>query len=156
MRRGAFSCPGEAQSFTGRRLDGDLVRRSAQGGGDVAAHLVHVRSDLRRLQDHRRVHIEQGEPVLDKKITDVSQQEEARDSLETGVGIGEMFADVAQGGGPQQRVGDGMHQDVRIRMPVQPLRMGDINATQDQFPSFPEPMDVVPEADARRFCDAVT
>ena len=59
------------------------------------------------------------------------------------VGVGIMLADIAQAGGAQQGVGDGVADDVGVGVPDQPARMLDPQPAQDQRPALAQPMRVV-------------
>ena len=71
------------------------------------------------------------------------QQQFAVDAFVAGVGVGEVFADIAQGGCPQQGVADGVEQDVGVGVPQQPFGMGNLNASEPQFAAFDQLVYVV-------------
>ena len=64
-----------------------------------------------------------------------------------GGGVGEEFADVAQGGGAQKGVGDGVQQCVGIGVAEQAFAVGNGNAAQNQGAAFNEPVDVIALSD---------
>jgi hypothetical protein len=64
-----------------------------------------------------------------------------------GGGVGEEFADVAQGGGTQEGVGDGVQQCVGIGVAEQAFAVGNGNAAQNQGATFNEPVDVIALSD---------
>ena len=53
-----------------------------------------------------------------------------------------MVTDVAQGGGTQQSVAQGMDGHVGVAMAQQPLLPGDIHSSEPQFTALDKPMDV--------------
>lgn len=57
-----------------------------------------------------------------------------------------MVADVAQCGGTEQGVADGVDEDVGIAMAKQTMRVGDEDASEPQFAPFNELVDIVAEA----------
>ena len=63
-----------------------------------------------------------------------------------------MAADVAQPGGPQQRIGQGMQKGVRIGMAQQSLAVGNFDPAEDQLATLRQTMDVVtlPDSDFHR------
>ena len=63
------------------------------------------------------------------------------------VGVGVELADVAEAGGAEQGVGDGVQHHVGVGMADQAARMLDADAAQDQRPAFGQPVRVVPDAD---------
>src|ERR687898_2044345 len=65
---------------------------------------------------------------------------------ETLLGGREMLADVAQRGRTEDRVGDGVEQDIGVGMPVQPPIVRDLDPAEDQTPSRREAMSVVADA----------
>ncbi len=56
-----------------------------------------------------------------------------------------MFADIAQPGRPQERIGHRVANHVRVGVPDQPERMLDPEPTQDQRPPLAQPMRVMPD-----------
>jgi hypothetical protein len=57
-----------------------------------------------------------------------------------------MLSDVTQAGSTQEGVGNGMANDVGIRVSHQPARVGDPESTEYQRSSFAQPVSVVPDA----------
>jgi len=70
------------------------------------------------------------------------KQDHGVGALELRVGVREVAADVAQTGGTQQGVGDGMQQRIRVGMPEQPVAVGNGDATKDQGTAGDEGMGV--------------
>src|SRR4029434_8479736 len=54
-----------------------------------------------------------------------------------------MLADIARSDRAQQRIGNGMRQDVCVRMSLQSARVRNFHAAKDQFSSFSYPVHVV-------------
>ncbi len=63
-----------------------------------------------------------------------------------------MSADIAEAGGPEQRIGDRMEQHVGIGMAEQPALEGDLHAADDELAPRHEGMDVETLADAHHAC----
>jgi hypothetical protein len=77
------------------------------------------------------------------------QQHHGVGAGELGGGVGEVTADVAQAGGAEQRVGDGVRQRVGIRMAQQAVAVRDAHAAEDQRAAFDETVHVPALADAQ-------
>jgi len=61
------------------------------------------------------------------------------------------MADITQTSGPQQCIGDGMGQYVRIRMPGQTQRVFHMHTANDQRPPFHQHVQIVPLPDPERY-----
>jgi hypothetical protein len=59
-----------------------------------------------------------------------------------------VIADIAEAGGAQERIGDGVQHDVGVGMAGEPARMVDTHAAQNERPARDEPMRIVASADA--------
>ena len=111
-------------------------------------HLVAVRSDPRLLADEHAVGVHEppaGSPNL--RVGDPEQLDrgDAAVALLTG---GEEPADVAEPGGPEQRVDQRMRDHVSVGMAGEPARVVDLDPAQDERDAFDEPVGVVPGTDA--------
>jgi hypothetical protein len=57
-----------------------------------------------------------------------------------------MLTDVPFTDGSQQGIGDSMQQNVGIGMSFQPVRVRNLDATQNQFTSLGEPMHIIADS----------
>ena len=80
-------------------------------------------------------------PLIEQRHN-VLEQQAAVDALVARVSVGEVVADVAQGGSAQQRVAQGMDGDVGVAVAQQPLLPGDVHAAQPQFTPLDEAVNV--------------
>ena len=71
------------------------------------------------------------------------QQFEAADAAVLGVGVGEVFADVAQGCCAEQGVADGVQQYIGVAVAYEPVGVGDEDAAYYERQSFAEGVNVV-------------
>jgi hypothetical protein len=62
------------------------------------------------------------------------------------LGVGKQLANVAQRGGSQQGVGDGVQQDIGIAMADQVLVVGDVDPAEPERSARRKPMSVVPDS----------
>jgi hypothetical protein len=106
--------------------------------GQAAAHGLDVGRQLGRLRDHRAVDVDRPPAGLPHRRQRARQQHHGIGAGELGGGVGEMAADVAQAGGAEQRVGDGVRQRVGIRMAQQAVAVRDAHAAEDQRAAFDE------------------
>jgi hypothetical protein len=77
----------------------------------------------------------------------LGEQEGAVGPGVAGVGVGEELADVAEGGGAQEGVGEGVEDDVGVGVADEALLEGDVDAAEDQAAALRETVGVVSEAD---------
>ena len=63
-----------------------------------------------------------------------------------------MDADISEASGAEDRVGDGMADDVRVGMPVGALVERNRDAAENERTSLNQPMKVIPDADAGGRC----
>jgi hypothetical protein len=71
--------------------------------------------------------------MLNKQVGDVFEQKNTGDSLVPWIGVGEVFADVAQGSGTKQRVTDGVKENVGVGVAFESQRMGNLYSTKDEL-----------------------
>ncbi len=64
------------------------------------------------------------------------------------IGVGKVLPDIAVGNRPQQGIGQGMTEHIRIRMAVKPLRGRDVHATEHQPSAGCEAVNVIAYASA--------
>ena len=82
-------------------------------------------------------------------LASVSRQEQPRVGvLPARVGVGVGVADVAEAGGAEQGVGDGVQHHVGVGVADQPARVLDRHAAEDQRPALDQAVRVVPGTNA--------
>jgi hypothetical protein len=59
-----------------------------------------------------------------------------------------MPADISQGSCAQQRIHNGMQENISIRMAKKSLFIRDLDAANDQFPVLCQPMNIISHADS--------
>ena len=63
------------------------------------------------------------------------------------VGVRKEMADVRLAQRAEHRVADGVHQDVRIRMSIEPLAVRNLNAAEDELSACDQLVNIVTDAD---------
>ena len=124
--------PSGAVEVAARRLDVDRRRLESEQGRDRVAHRIEIRPETRPAGDDRQVdarRIPAGSPETGKDLLD---EPPARDAL-GGPGVGrEEPAEVAQSGGTEQGVGQGVQDDVAVGVTGQPRRAGDLDPAESR------------------------
>ena len=85
-------------------------------------------------------------PFARTSATDFSKKAETRRSLQRGIRIRKQLSNIANACSSQQRIGDGMAQNIAIGMPNQSQRVRNDNTAKHQWCIRPQSMEV--EADA--------
>ena len=114
----------------------------------LRAHRRHVRRELRRLGDDRRVEVADRQPAAAHEADDVAQQRAAVGALPARIGVGEVRAEVAQRERAQQRVADRVQQHVGVASGRQAALVRNVDAAQDQRPAGDQRVHVEAVADA--------
>ena len=104
LRRDALAASAEPKLLGGGRLHVDGALLHTQVGGDMRHHLRDMRRHPRRLRDDGGVHVADAKTLLTHQMQHLTQQDAAVDVLVLRLGVGEMFADVAQRCRAQQRI----------------------------------------------------
>ncbi len=138
--------PDKPQSLMCCRLDGDLLHGDLEGVGNVLTHQLGVGGNPRLLEDNGRIDIHHREAMLCKQIRNMLQEDKARDAFVPGVGIGKMLPDVSQRRSPEQRVTDGMEQDVGIGVTFKSQPVWYFHSAEDELSVRYQPVDVVSES----------
>ena len=102
-----------------------------------------MRRDLRFFGDDCCVDVEDAGFLFRKQLAHPFQNFDAVDAANRFVRVWEMLADIAGADRAQQCIGDGVRQDVRVGMSFQSARVRNLDAAQDQLPSFSKAMYVV-------------
>ncbi len=110
-----------------------------QNPGDVFRHRRKMRGQFRLFQNDRRIHIADLITPRGGKRPYPFQQDQAGNAPIGGIRVRELPADVAQTDGAQDRVADGMDQDIGIRMAQKSLFVRDLLPRPE--PAFSPPRD---------------
>ena len=136
--------PVEALTFTAPVAE-------AEQAGDRRAHVVQPGAEPRPGADDRR---RRRSPAAARARRAARRPRRRSSSLSTPRGVAgvgrEQAAEVAEAGGPEQRVGDGVERDVAVRVAGEARRAVDLDPAQAERRPGTERMAVVAEADARR------
>ena len=105
---------------------------------------------FRPFQNDRGIHIPDPITPCGGERPHPFQQDQAGDVPVGGIRVRELPADVTQTRGAQDRVADGMDQDIGIRMALKPLFVRDFHPAQNQPSSGRKTVAVVAETDSHR------
>ena len=127
----------------------DVADFTREVGREVRAHRWHMRCQLRRLGDQRRVEIADPPSLLRRERRDMAQQHPAVGVFPARVGIRKVRAEVAQRQSTQYRVADSVDQHIGIRMSVEAPIEGNRHAAEDELAPANERVNVetIPDAD---------
>ena len=139
----ALSAAGEAQALFRGGLHAHLGEGHPAGFSQVFPHLRDEGSQLGPLGNEGGVDVADGEPLLPQQGADPLQQHQAVRPLIGRVRVREQLADVPQGRGPQQGVGNGVGQHVRVGVAQQPFLKGHLHPAQDELAPLHQLMHVV-------------
>ena len=132
MGGNALATTGIAQ-FLGRGgLDGHLSGFTVHARSQFALHGGNVRIEFRLLGTNGDIAVAQAVAVFIKQVHHMPQQQTAVDALVLRIRIREMVTDVAQGGGTQQGVAQGMDGHVGIAVSQQAAFPRNVHAAQPQ------------------------
>ena len=81
---------------------------------------------------------------------ELAQERQRVRVLVRGVAVGEVLADVAQPGGAEERVHDGVREDVGVGVPKEAAVVRDLDAAEDELAPFHESVGVPADAGSRR------
>jgi hypothetical protein len=118
-------------TFIGLGFQVDLRCVNAEGLRQYLAHRREMRTELWPFGDHDRVYIVDLPVMHIEKLPDVIEELQTRGAFPRGVCVREVRADIAQACRAQQRVADGMRQNVAIGMADGPFIERDFDAAQD-------------------------
>ena len=154
--RSPFPRANEPHPLVRSRFDRDLCRGNIQDPRNIGSHLIDIRRNFRVLQNHRGIDVDNRYPVLCEQIAYVLEQKQARYAFEARIGIGKMFPDVPQARSTEQRIADGVQENIGIGMAIKPFFKRDIYPAQNEFSPGRKPMNIVPKADASRWLNKST
>ena len=134
--------------FAGLCFDIDLADVDSQQLSDSCGNRVFIRGQLRPFGMDRTIEVADLPATL-SYFVDRSEQEMSRVGIAPlRIGIRKPFTNITQTGGSQNCVCDGMQQDIGITMSVQAQFKLDGHSTQDQRPTWHQPMPVVPQTNS--------
>ena len=142
MSSESFFAAHEAHFFGGGGFDGNIAGGDIEDAGNGFLHVGNMGFDLGRFQTEGSVNINNSIPFAGNQVFGALQQDLAVDVFEFPGSIWKMIADIAQAGGTQQGITDGMEQHVRIAVAQRALVVGDFNAANHQVPSFNQLMKI--------------
>ena len=128
-----FAPADRAKLLIGSRLDVDLRFDSFRAAAICFPHSCDMRADFWRFRDHRGVNVYRPRVFLAEQRQDPLQNLHAADSAERLVRVREMLSDVAGPDRAQQRIGNGVGQNVGIGMSFQSASMRNFHSAQDQL-----------------------
>ena len=102
-----------------------------EGIGNVLAHRRDMGRQFGGLAKQRGVDVAQLVAVAGQNGGNLAGQRQRVSALVGGVGIGKMFADIAQGSRAQHGIHNGVQQNIGIGMPQQPFFVRNFHTAQD-------------------------
>src|SRR5277367_5599313 len=145
-RRDPFFAADETHQLVRRRLDADVREIYFQGVGDAKFHLLDVRINFWRLCNDRCVHVHDFSISQRDDACGFLQKNLARHIFPARVGVREKMADVRFAERAEERIADGVHERVGVRMAVETLRVRNLDAAEDEFASRDQRVNVVADA----------
>ena len=130
MGADAFLAAFEAEVFGSGGFDGDIVNRGVEDVGDGLAHERDERGYLGLLSNDDAVDVADAESMLVDELKAVAEEYFAVDVFVLGVVVGEVLSDVAEGGGTEDGVADGMEEYVGVGMAEEPFGVRDLDAAE--------------------------
>ena len=106
-----------------------------------------MRRHLRALEHDGGVDVDHPQPLAAHQGRHLAQQRDRVGAAPALVGVGEVLADVAQPGRPQQRVHDRVREDVGVGVAGQAQLVLDAHAAEDQRAALDQAVGVVAQAD---------
>src|SRR5579884_134413 len=149
LRLGRFAFAHRAHPLGGFEFHGDSIHGQFQGSRQGLADRSAVILQLGALQDYGGIDVGDVESLLADELGGVGQKPHAIGALPLRIGIGKMHSDIAQGGGAQQGVGDGVRENIGVGVALQPELAGDYDAAQDERPAGRDAVHIPAEASAQ-------
>ena len=144
-----FAVANRVDAFVGFGFEVNSFRGKAQRFGEHFAHLGEMRAKLRALKDHNGVDVLDGKVPFVKKFANVFEKVKAVRAFPLGIAIREMRANIAEAGGTEERIANGVREDVAIGMPDRPFAEGNYDAADDEIAASGEAMQVVANSAAK-------
>ena len=146
----AFAAAEEAHGFIGGGFDADAGGGESEGGADAFFHEGEVGGDFGFLGDEGGVDVVEADGFFVQQGPDSAEDFEAADAANAGVGIWKKMAYVGFAGGAEEGVGDGMAEDIGVGVAVEPKRVGDHRAAEDERAVHDEAVDIIAYAGGDR------
>src|SRR5690242_13489833 len=108
-----------------------------------------MRAEPGLLRKDRDICVAQTPAQVERSFPDRFEQDDAVGILVTGIGIGKMAAEVAVTKRPENRISERVSYDVGIRMPAEPMRMGNLHAAENQPAARFQRMEIETLADSK-------
>jgi hypothetical protein len=131
--------------FRALGLDADPVRGEVQDSRQFRRHVGNVARQSWRLSEHGGVDVDEPGRVRLDKGAHRSQEFQARDAAVSRIAIWKVMAQITQRKGAQQRFGNGMGQDIRVGVSVQPPIRRDRHPAEHERPARDQRMQIHPE-----------
>ena len=109
-----------------------------------------MRRHLRRLRHDGGIDIADGVALCVNQSQHMTQQSTAIGTLEGGVGIGEMPADIAERRGAEQRITERMQQHIAVGVGQQARLVGNLHAAEGDERPLAETVNIVAVANTHR------
>lgn len=129
---GGESFSDRADFFRGFEFDGDAVQGEFERLGEGLADGEAEVAEFGALDDDRGVDVGDAVAAFADQGEGVFKEDERVAVLPLGVGIGEVEADVAKGGGAEEGVCDGVGEDVGVGVAIEAEVTGDGDAAEDE------------------------
>ncbi len=128
------SCEAETLCCCG--FYGHCVKRQPKIFRHIGAHLLYVWRHFGDLSDDGDINIADTEAPLPCQTGGLTQEHSGIGSSVALIAVGKMVAYVAQGGGAENCVTEGMERHIGIAMPQKTEFMGYLNPAYDEAPPF--------------------
>ena len=150
MNRQPLALPQSIHPLVRGGLDAHLAGVDSKDPSDAGTDGRYVRHDLRALPDEHEVHVADLPAQRGYLGNRPTRDHRGIHALEGSVSVGEIVPDVPQASRSQNRVGNRVQEDIRIRMPIRTNLRRNAHPTQDTRTASHQGMDVVTESDAER------
>src|SRR5262249_5403813 len=132
LRLGGAAFADRADLFRCLELDADAVELDSERMRDPFADRAAVVLQLRALEDDGGIDVDDRVAELERKLFRVAEEDERIASFPARVGIGEMHTDIAEGGGAENGIGDGVGEDVGVGVSGESEFAGDGDAAENE------------------------
>jgi len=138
-----------ADAFARFGLEANLVWVDVKDPGDAVADGVQVVGQLGTFGVDNTIQVHNAITSLGNVLGSGSKHFSGVATAVGFVGVGEYAADVAEGGGAEDRVGHGVQQDIGVAMADELLVMGHVDAAEAQRAAGSQAVRVFADADAQ-------
>jgi len=126
-----------------RGFDSDPLGIEFKRTGDVDFHFLNVWKNLRRLRNYCGIHVHQFPAAHRDQPRGFVKEHPAGRAFPARVRVREEMANIGLTQRSQNRVADGVHQDIGIGVSVESLRMWDFDSPENQLSPRDESVNVV-------------